>query len=193
LLPCIARRKPIGDLCKGRFCVADGFGQRRSASGKPFLLFEKTATDLETKSGKSFASGGSPTTAVRPASTVVGAASTNTGAAGTAASRADTLVSELIGGSSPSADCYGDDGGWHSATKLLIGNERFERRSAAFTFPVKMLCYLFTDDPRHRSKQKPLYGPQTHPVPRRILLKFKFFPEVRDVVSTSQTLFVTVC
>jgi hypothetical protein len=82
LLPCIACRKPIGDLCKERFRVADDFDQHRSAARRPFLLLENTATDLETKSGKSFARGGSPTATVRPGRSAVG---TNAGAARTAA------------------------------------------------------------------------------------------------------------
>jgi hypothetical protein len=81
LLPRIARRKPIGDLCKERFRVADSFDQRRSAAGRAFLLLEKTITDLETKSGKSFAPGRIATAAVRPGSTAIGAASPNVSAA----------------------------------------------------------------------------------------------------------------
>jgi hypothetical protein len=80
LLPCVAARKPIGDLCKERFRVADSFDQRRSAASTAFLLREKRTTDLETKPRKSFAPGSAATATVRPGRTGVGAASTNVGA-----------------------------------------------------------------------------------------------------------------
>jgi hypothetical protein len=66
LLPRIAGRKPIGDICKERFPVADSSDQRRSAATRAFLFLEKAATELDTKSGKSGAPNGSA--GARPAS-----------------------------------------------------------------------------------------------------------------------------
>jgi hypothetical protein len=73
LLAGIAYRKPIGDICKERFPVADSSDHCRSADTKAFLFLERTAADLNAKSGKSRAANG-PATA-RPPSTATDAAS----------------------------------------------------------------------------------------------------------------------
>jgi hypothetical protein len=74
LLPRIARRKPIGHICKERFPVADGSDHRGSAAPRTFFSLEQTATDLDTKSGKSSAPNGSA--AARPSGATTYAAST---------------------------------------------------------------------------------------------------------------------
>jgi hypothetical protein len=93
LHPRIACRKPIGDICKERLPAADGSDQRRSAASRAFFFLEETASDLDTKSGKSGAPNGAAT--ARPSSTAACAA----GAAASSASPSYqyTLVSELIG------------------------------------------------------------------------------------------------
>jgi hypothetical protein len=70
----IACRKPIGDICKERFPVAFNSDQRRSAASRAFLFLEKTATDLDTKSGQGGAPNGSATAPA--ASTAASAATT---------------------------------------------------------------------------------------------------------------------
>jgi hypothetical protein len=92
LLARIARRKPIGDLCKERFRAADSSDHRRSAATKAFLFRGKDATDLETKSGQCGAPSG--TAPARPARTAAGTAACSAGAT---AQKHFTLVSELIG------------------------------------------------------------------------------------------------